>query len=91
VNTHATNAADEPSLKDSARKLWLSLTAELLIRLFPRKYSAGRHSNPFPVQCNDCGLVARQMDCVHAYEDDGSGHDVVGVEECRHCGSTDLE
>lgn len=75
--------------------LWLLWTWTLVLRLgrmtrHPWWWNGGRHSDGDPTVCRNCGWVGRVRDSVHGYQDDGSGEDVEGVEECPRCGSEEL-
>jgi hypothetical protein len=71
--------------------LWFWWTWRLLVWLGhkinrPWWGGNGRHSDMDPDVCPDCGRVWRVRDLVHTYADDGTGEDVVGVDECPDCG-----
>jgi len=50
----------------------------------------GRHDDPTPVKCQECGWEGRAMDCKHGYKPDG-GEDVNPVDFCPECGAEEPE
>lgn len=53
-----------------------------------RKFASwrGRHDDPQPAVCGRCMWMGMRKWLVHGYQDDGSGEDVVAVDECPRCG-----
>jgi len=45
----------------------------------------GRRESPEPVRC-ECGWAGMRRWAIHGYQDDGSGQDVEGRDECPRCG-----
>lgn len=86
---------DYRSLTARKRIYWLYLwwTWRLVLWLgskFGRPFwwCGGRHTDGDPTVCQneECRWVGRVRDCVHGYQDDGSGEDVEGVDSCPKCG-----
>lgn len=50
------------------------------------KVLAGRRGDMTIVACERCGWSGMVKETVHGYGDDGTGEDVVPVDECPECG-----
>ena len=51
----------------------------------------GREACEREVRCMECGWTGQQRECVHDYEDDGTGMDVVAIDLCPACGAREPE